>query len=80
MPPLYPLDSDFYNQMAIAPLPQSNLEILKNRLYNEYKIEVPLIQWQERQFVRISVQGYNTHEDVDALVKALNQLLPQVAN
>jgi isopenicillin-N epimerase len=79
MPPLYPLDSDFYNQMAIAPLPQSNLEVLKSRLYDEYKIEVPLIQWQERQFVRISVQGYNTQEDLDALVKALQLLLPQVA-
>lgn len=80
MSPLYPLDSDFYNQMAIAPLPQSNLEVLKSRLYDEYKIEVPFIQWQDRQFVRISVQGYNTQEDMDALVKALQLLLPQVAN
>jgi isopenicillin-N epimerase len=80
MPPLYPIDSDFYSQMAIAPLPQSNLETLKSRLYDEYKIEVPLIQWQERQFVRISVQGYNTQEDLDALVNALRILLPAVAN
>jgi len=80
MPSLYPLDSDFYNQMAIAPLPQSNLEVLKSRLYDEYKIEVPLIQWQERQFVRISVQGYNTQEDLDNLIKALQLLLPQVIN
>lgn len=79
MPPLYPFESDLYNQMAIAPLPQSNLEILKSRLYDEYKIEVPLIQWQDMQFVRISVQGYNNQEDVDALVKALGILLPQVA-
>jgi len=80
MPPLYPLDSLFYTQMAIAPIPQSNLETLKSRLYNEYKIEVPLIQWQDRQFVRISVQGYNTQDDMDTLVKALDLLLPQVAN
>jgi isopenicillin-N epimerase len=79
MPPLYPLDSDFYGQMGIAPLPLSNLAVLKNRLYDEYKIEVPLIQWQDKQFVRISVQGYNTQEDIDALVKALQALLPQVA-
>jgi isopenicillin-N epimerase len=80
MPPLYPLDSNFYTQMAIAPIPQSNLEALKSRLYDEYRIEVPLIQWQDRQFVRISVQGYNTQDDIDALVKALDILLPQVAN
>lgn len=78
-PPLYPLDSDFYSQMGIAPLPASDLTMLKSRLYDEYKIEVPLVQWQDRHFVRISVQGYNTQEDVNALVDALKVLLPQVA-
>jgi selenocysteine lyase/cysteine desulfurase len=38
-----------------------------------------LIQWQDRQFVRISVQGYNTSEDVERLVGALTILLSQVA-
>jgi isopenicillin-N epimerase len=65
--------------MGIAPLPASNLAALKNRLYREHKIEAPLIQWQDQQFVRISVQGYNSQEDVDALVNALQILLPQVA-
>ncbi len=79
MPPLYPLDIDFYSQMGIAPLPSSNLVVLKSRLYDEYKIEVPLIQWQDKQFVRISVQGYNSQEDIDSLEYALKVLLPQVA-
>jgi isopenicillin-N epimerase len=79
MQPLYPLDSDFYSQMGIAPLPLSNLAVLKSRLYDEHKIEIPLIQWQDKQFVRISVQGYNSQEDIDALVHALKVLLPQVA-
>ena len=78
MPPLYPLDSDFYGQMGIAPLPLSNIAVLKSRLHDEYKIEVPLIQWRDKQFVRVSVQGYNTQEDLDALVNALQRLLPQV--
>jgi isopenicillin-N epimerase len=76
--PLYPLDSNFYSQMGIAPLPKSDLAILKSRLYNEYQIEVPLIQWQDRQFIRISIQGYNTQGDVDTLVDSLKVLLPQV--
>ena len=78
-PPLYPLESDFYSQMAIAPLPPSDLAVLKSRLYDEHKIEVPFIQWQDRHFVRISIQGYNSPADVDALVDALRILLPQVA-
>lgn len=80
MPSLYPLDSNFYSQMGIAPLPSVNLSVLKSRLYDEYKIEVPLIQWQDRQFIRISVQGYNSQEDVEALLKALKILLPQVSS
>ena len=76
MPPLYPLDSDFYSQMAIAPLPSStDLTSLKARLYDEYQVEVPLIQCQDRKFVRVSIQGYNTQGDVDALVNALKRLL-----
>jgi isopenicillin-N epimerase len=78
LPPLYPLDSDFYRQMGIAPLPRSDLAALKSRLYDEYRIEVPLVEWQDKQFVRISIQGYNTQEDVDELVDALRILLPQV--
>lgn len=79
LPPAYPLDSDFYSQMGIAPLPPSNIVNLKSRLYDEYKIEIPLTEWRGRQFVRISVQGYNTQEDIDALVRALKILLPKVA-
>jgi isopenicillin-N epimerase len=79
LPALYPLDSDFYSQMAIAPLPLSNLLVLKSRLYDEFRIEVPLTEWQDRQFVRISVQGYNAQEDIDALVEALRILLPEVS-
>jgi isopenicillin-N epimerase len=78
MEPLYPLDSDFYAQMGIAPMPNSDLSFLKRRLYDEYKIEVPLIQWEDRQFIRVSVQGYNTQEDIDILVSALEVLLPEV--
>lgn len=77
--PIYPLNSDLYNQMAVAPLPQSDLPILKRRLYDEYKIEVPLIQWQDQQFIRVSIQGYNSLEDIDALIHALQVLLPEVA-
>ena len=79
LPPAYPLDSDFYSQMGIAPLPPSDIVTLKSRLYDEYKIEIPLTEWQDKQFVRISVQGYNSQEDIDALVNALKVLLPQVA-
>lgn len=79
LPPAYPLDSNFYSQMGIAPLPPSDIVTLQSRLYDEYNIEIPLTEWHGRQFIRISVQGYNTQGDIDSLVSALKTLLPQVA-
>jgi isopenicillin-N epimerase len=77
MQSLYPPDSDFYSQMAVAPLPAGvDLAALKSRLYDEHKVEVPLTQWRDRNFVRISVQAYNTQDDIDALVGGLAKLLP----
>jgi isopenicillin-N epimerase len=75
LPPLYPLDSEFFSQMGIAPLPALDLTRLKSRLYDEYRIEVPLVQWQDRHFIRVSIQGYNIQQDVDTLVDALKVLL-----
>lgn len=76
MEPLFPLDSELYIQMGIAPLPSdSNIEMLKTRLYDKYRVEVPLMAWNGQKFVRISVQGYNTENDLDTLIIGLGELL-----
>jgi isopenicillin-N epimerase len=49
---------------------------LQRRLYDEYRIEAPVIEWNGRQLLRVSIQGYNTPEDVDALIRALDEILP----
>jgi isopenicillin-N epimerase len=75
--PLYPLDERFFVQMASVPLPPvEDLRALKNKLYDDYRVEVPLYQWQDRQLLRISVQGYNTSADLEALVEALRRVIP----
>ncbi len=74
--PAYPARVGFYRQMAIAPLPAAvDLLTLKARLYDEYQVEVPLTEWNGQKFVRISVQGYNTEKDLEALIAALRRLL-----
>lgn len=76
IPPCYP-DSSYYCQMAVARLPQiDNLIGFKDRLYDDFHIEIPCIQWQDQQFIRISIQGYNTRNDVDRLMEALQVLVP----
>jgi isopenicillin-N epimerase len=50
---------------------------LKTRLYEEFRVEVPLIEWNGRKLMRISVQGYNTQADLDRLVQAVEALVPR---
>jgi isopenicillin-N epimerase len=74
--PAYPIESDLYHQMGVAPLPaHTDLNSLKSKLYDEYRVEVPLIDWNGQKFVRISVQAYNTQADLDALYDGLNHLV-----
>jgi isopenicillin-N epimerase len=75
LPPLTPDDEQWFAQMSALPLPPCDLDTLKRRLYDEYRIEIPVIRWNDRCFVRISIQGYNTRADVDHLVAALQILL-----
>lgn len=76
---LAPLHSDpetWFAQMIVAALPaDTDLAALKARLYDEYRIEIPVLQWNERKLIRLSVQGYNSHKDMDALLFALKKLL-----
>jgi isopenicillin-N epimerase len=63
-------------QLAIAPLPQStDLVALKASLYDQFHIEVPLIEWNGHKFMRLSVQAYNSQADLDALMEGLKVLL-----
>lgn len=77
--PLAPVTAEWSMQMISLPLPPCDAIALKQRLYDEFAIEAPIVTWNERQFVRVSIQGYNTQADVDALVAALAVLLPAVA-
>jgi isopenicillin-N epimerase len=78
LPPITPDSSEWFAQMAALPLPPCDLDALKDRLYDEFAIEIPTVGWNGRHFIRVSIQGYNTQADADALVAALNVLLPQV--
>lgn len=70
---------DWFVQMFAARLPDAtDLVRLKRRLYDEYQIEVPLVEWNGQKFVRVSVQVYNTAEDLDTLAEALRRAVQEV--
>jgi len=37
--------------------------------------EVPIVEWQAKPYIRVSIQAYNTPEDVDHLAQALEKSL-----
>jgi isopenicillin-N epimerase len=76
-PPLS--DAAHFAQLVAAPLPACDWATLKTRLYDEHRIEIPIVAWQGRNFARVSVQGYVTPSDCNQLLEALTVLLPQVA-
>ena len=51
---------------------------LQRRLYDDWKIEVPIMSWPAppRRLIRISAQLYNTREDYVRLAQALSKELP----
>ncbi len=57
-------------QMVVIPVPTQDADALRRRLYDESRIEVPVTTHAGQVFVRVSVQGYNTEDDIDALLNA----------
>lgn len=66
-------DADFA-QMGVIPVPPMDADCLKETLFERYRIEIPVTSHKDRLFLRLSLQGYNTREDVDALVKAIREI------
>lgn len=74
---LYPDNNNLYFQFFTVALPPCNTKALKERLYNEHSIEVVVMEWNSTPVLRVSVQAYNTPQDMDTLLQALEVLLPQ---
>jgi isopenicillin-N epimerase len=72
-----PDSAEWFVQMVTIPLPSCDAGELKRRLVDEHRVAIPIIEWGGWQFVRASVQGYNSVADMEALSDALRALLPQ---
>ena len=61
---------DDWVQMVAIPVPAQDPERLRQRLFEESRIEIPVTTHGDRVFVRLSVQAYNTPEDIARLLAA----------
>lgn len=61
----------------VPPQPPLYVDPLHLRLFEEYRIEVPIVPWPQApaRHVRVSAQLYNTHAEYNALGDALEALL-----
>ncbi len=68
--PFEPLTDEFV-QMRGFRVDHADPPALKRRLYDEHRIEVPIVETPAGWVMRISVQAYNDESDLAALVSAL---------
>ena len=61
----------WYGAMSHVPLPEGDWSHLQQWLWDERRIEVPIINFESRWFVRVSHHLYTMRSDVDYLIDAL---------
>ena len=73
---------EWYAQMVSVPIPipAADAADRRRRMWVEHRIEVPITAWKDRALLRVSVQGYNSAADIDALVSAVSGLLAGFAS
>jgi isopenicillin-N epimerase len=76
--PISPIDGSLLGSMATVPLPPPldhlpNEDVLKlqQRLHDQYHIEVPIMIWAGRNYVRPCCQIYNVANDIHRLADAI---------
>jgi len=72
--PLCPVSEEFLGQMCSIPIKTNNPLELKERLYNDYKIEIPVMQRGNENYLRISYQVYNSPHDLEYLKETIKKL------
>ena len=69
-----PLIQQFLGQMFSIPVRTKDPEQLQTTLYNDYRIEIPVMTQQGQVYIRYSVQGFNSPDDLAQLYQALEEI------
>jgi len=73
--PIAPITAEFLGQMASIPVKTSKPAELKDLLYDQYKIQIPVMPLNDKVYLRYSINAYNTQEDLEVLYRALEDIL-----
>ena len=66
--------ADWFVQMASVELPPCDADEVARRLHEDHDIEVVVKDWNDRPLLRVSVQAYNTRDDLQRLADALRAI------
>lgn len=72
--PICPVTEEFLGQMCSIPIRTSHPIALKEMLIDTYKIEIPVMKINNRFFLRISLNAYNSEADLERLYTALTEI------
>lgn len=73
--PLAPVTDEFIGQMGSIPVRCKDPFELKNLLYEEFRIEIPVMVQNGQSYVRFSINAFNDEQDLVKLEQALKELL-----
>jgi isopenicillin-N epimerase len=73
--PLAKRADGWYGSMAHVPLPRGDWSKLQDSLFRKFGIEVPIVNFQEQWFIRVSAHLYTTTRHLDSLMAALQSLM-----
>ena len=71
---LCPVNDNWLAQMASIQLPDIDPRKIKNTLLKNYKIEIPIFQWENNNMLRFSFNAYNDEDDSNALIDAFKDI------
>ena len=72
--PLCPVKDEFLGQMFSIPIKNKEPEKFQRKLFEKYRIEIPVMRQGEHVFIRYSINAFNTQSDLDRLYEILKEL------
>lgn len=72
--PICPNSEEWLGRMASIEVEGIDPIRLKKSLREDFAIEIPVFLWQDRLFLRFSLNAYNNQADTDQLIFALEKL------